>query len=230
MKAVFIKLWSMTADLKLKIAPSILSADFGKLNEDIALIDAYVDFIHVDVMDGHFVPNLTLGAPVVRCLKSRVPFECHLMITDPEKYLDDFIQAGAWMITVHFEATRDRTSEVLKQIRAMGVKPALSLNPPTDVSAIEPYLDLVDQLLVMTVHPGFGGQAFISECLTKVRRIRDLKPTLDICMDGGINAETGQASLDAGANVLVAGSYIFNANDRLLAIQSLRALTLSRAH
>ena len=208
----------------LKIAPSILSADFGKLNEEIASVDEHVDFIHVDVMDAHFVPNLTMGSPVVKCLKSRVPMECHLMITNPEKYVEDFAKAGAAMITIHVEATGDKTGEVLEQIRSLGVKPSLSLNPDTPVEAVEPYLDLVDMVLVMSVHPGFGGQSFIEAVLPKVRRIRELRPELDICMDGGINADTGQQSLDAGANALVAGSYIFKAEDRLRAIESLRKL------
>ena len=211
----------------LKIAPSILSADFGKLNEEIATVDEHVDFLHVDVMDAHFVPNLTLGAPIVRCLKSRVPMECHLMITNPEKYVEDFAKAGAWMITIHYEATQERTGEVLEQIRALGVKPSISLNPDTPVSAIEPYLDQVEMVLVMSVHPGFGGQSFIESVLPKVTRIRELKPGLDICMDGGIKAGTGQKALDAGANALVAGSYIFKAEDRLAAIQSLRDLVMT---
>lgn len=211
-------------NLPLKIAPSILSADFGRLNEEIASVDEHVDFMHVDVMDAHFVPNLTLGAPVVKCIKSRVPLECHLMITNPEKYVEDFAKAGAWMITIHWEATRDKTAEVLKQIRDLGVKPSLSLNPDTDVAEIEPYLDLVDMVLVMSVHPGFGGQSFIAEVLPKVTRIRELKPELDICMDGGIKAGTGAEAVAAGANALVAGSYIFKAEDRLAAIESLRVL------
>jgi ribulose-phosphate 3-epimerase len=208
----------------IKIAPSILSADFGKLNEEIASIDEHVDFIHVDVMDAHFVPNLTLGAPVVKYIKSKKNLECHLMITNPEKYVEDFAKAGAWMITIHWEATKDKTADVLQQIRDLGVKPSLSLNPPTDVSEIEPYLDLVDMVLVMSVNPGFGGQSFIEDVLPKVKRIRELKPDLDICMDGGINAETGKLSIEAGANALVAGSYIYKAEDRLAAIESLRAL------
>ncbi|MDP2624731.1 MAG: ribulose-phosphate 3-epimerase [Candidatus Peregrinibacteria bacterium] len=211
----------------LKIAPSILSADFGKLNAEIASVDEHVDFIHVDVMDAHFVPNLTLGAPIVRCLKSRVPIECHLMISNPEDYVEAFAKAGASMITIHWEATKGKTADVLKQIRDLGVKPSLSLNPPTDVAEIEPYLDLVDMVLVMSVNPGFGGQSFIGDVLTKVTRIRELKPELDICMDGGIKADTGQEALDAGANALVAGSYIFKSEDRLGAINSLRQLKMS---
>lgn len=208
--------------MSIKVAPSILSADFGRLNEEIATVDSQVDFLHVDVMDGHFVPNLTLGAPVVKCLKSRVPIECHLMITNPEKYVKDFAEAGAWRITVHWEATKDRTKAVLQQIRDLGVEPSLSINPDTPLEAIEPYLDQVEMVLVMSVFPGFGGQAFIPEVLSKVRQLRAMKPDLDICMDGGINAETGKQSVEAGANALVAGSYIFKAADRAAAIQSLR--------
>lgn len=208
--------------MSIKIAPSILSADFGRLNEEIANVDSQVDFLHVDVMDGHFVPNLTLGAPVVKCLKSRVPIECHLMITNPEKYVKDFAEAGAWRITVHWEATKDRTKAVLQQIRDLGVGPSLSINPDTPLEAIEPYLDQVEMVLVMSVFPGFGGQAFIPEVLLKVRQLRSMKPNLDICMDGGINAETGKQSVEAGANALVAGSYIFKAADRVAAIESLR--------
>lgn len=214
----------------LKIAPSILSADFGRLNEEIASVEEVVDFIHVDVMDGHFVPNLTLGAPVVKCLKSKVPMECHLMISNPEKYLEDFAKAGAWMITVHVEATaagkkgEDRTAEILNQIRALGVKVSISLNPETPVEMIEPYLDLVDMILVMSVHPGFGGQVFIHDVLSKVKRIRELKPMLDIGMDGGVTAVTGALCVEAGANVLIAGSYIFEADDRVTAIRALREL------
>ena len=218
--------------LSLKIGPSILSSDFGKLNEEIDSVDEHVDFIHADVMDGHFVPNITFGAPVVKYLKTRLPIECHLMIENPEKYVEDFAKAlvergtpiGEDMITIHVEATGDKTVDVLKQIRDLGVKPAISLNPPTDIAEIEPYLDLVDMVLVMTVNPGFGGQAFITECLSKIKRVRQLKPDLEICVDGGVKADTGQQCLDAGANMLVAGSYIFKAEDRLQSIQSLRNL------
>lgn len=208
--------------LPLKIGPSILSADFGKLNEEIATVDGHADFIHADVMDGHFVPNITFGAPVVAHLKSRLPIECHLMIENPEKYVEDFAKAGAWMITVHVEACGDKTEEVLKKIRDLGVKPAISLNPPTDIAVIEPYLDLVDMVLVMTVNPGFGGQSFIEDCLSKITRVRELKPELDICVDGGVKADTGKQCVEAGASMLVAGSYIFGAEDRLAAIQSLK--------
>jgi ribulose-phosphate 3-epimerase len=208
----------------LLIAPSLLSADFGRINEEIASVDALADFLHVDVMDGHFVPNLTLGAPVVKCLKSRVPIECHLMIMNPEKYIEDFVKAGAWRVTVHWEATKDQTASILEEIRALGAGPSLSINPETPLEEIEPYLDQVDMVLIMSVHPGFGGQSFIADVLSKVTRLREFKSDLDICMDGGINAETGLQAVQAGANALVAGSYIFSAPDRAKAIASLRGL------
>ncbi len=205
-----------------KIGPSILSADFGRLNEEIATVDEYADFIHADVMDGHFVPNLTFGAPVVAKLQSKLPIECHLMMSEPEKYLEDFVKAGAWMITVHVEACGEKTGEVLEQIRGLGVKAGLSLNPPTDVSKIEPYLDLVDMVLVMTVNPGFGGQSFIHECLDKIRWVHEKRSDLAICVDGGVKDDTAKLCVAAGANMLVAGSYVFGAEDRKAAIESLR--------
>lgn len=206
----------------IKIAPSILSADFGRMNEEIASIEPFSDLIHVDVMDGHFVPNLTFGAPVVKCFKHKLPLECHLMITNPEKYIKDFAEAGAETITIHVEATGSKTSEVLKQIRALGVKPALSLNPPTPIEAVRPYLDEVDMILVMTVNPGFGGQVFIEDCLAKISTLRKWKPNLEIGVDGGINAETASLAIKAGANILIAGSYIFKAKNREEAIEKLR--------
>ncbi|MFA5842878.1 MAG: ribulose-phosphate 3-epimerase [Candidatus Gracilibacteria bacterium] len=208
--------------MKIKIAPSILSADFGRMNEEIASVEPFSDLIHVDVMDGHFVPNLTFGAPVVKCFKHTLPLECHLMITNPEKYIKDFAEAGAWMITVHVEVTGDKTSEVLKQIRALGVKPALSLNPPTPIEAVRPYLDEVDMVLVMTVNPGFGGQVFIEDCLAKISTLRQWKPELEIGVDGGINAETARLAVQAGATLLIAGSYVFKAKNRGAAIEDLR--------
>ncbi|MBT7483911.1 ribulose-phosphate 3-epimerase, partial [Candidatus Peregrinibacteria bacterium] len=186
-----------------KIGPSILSADFGKLNEEVATVDEYADFIHADVMDGHFVPNLTFGAPVVAKLQSKLPVECHLMISEPEKYVEDFVKAGAWMITIHVEACSEKTGEVLEQIRGLGVKVGLSLNPGTKVEEIEPYLDMVDMVLVMTVEPGFGGQSFMHECLNKIKWVREKKPNLAICVDGGVKDDTAKLCVEAGANMLV---------------------------
>ncbi len=209
--------------MEIKIAPSILSADFGKLNQEIASVEEHVDLISVDVMDGHFVPNITIGAPVLKCLKSQLPFEVHLMIEHPESYVEEFAKAGAAIISVHYEATRERTREVLQKIRDLGCKSSLAIKPATSVEEIQEFLDLMDAAVVMTVEPGFGGQSFLSENLEKVRQLRAWKPELDIIVDGGINAETAPLAVAAGANVLVSGSYIFGAADRLAAIRSLRS-------
>ncbi len=207
--------------MKTKIAPSILSADFGRLNEEIASVESYVDLLHVDVMDGHFVPNITIGAPVVKCIKSKLPLDLHLMIEHPERYVEDFVKAGAASITVHQEACK-HLHRVIQQIKSLGVKAAVSINPATPLEMIREVLDDVDMVLIMSVNPGFGGQKFIEGALGKIAELRKLKPTLDIEVDGGINAETGKKCVEAGANILVAGSYIFGAGDRKLAIESLR--------
>ncbi len=207
--------------MNIKIAPSILSADFGKLNEEIASVEPYVDLLHVDVMDGHFVPNITIGAPVVQCIKSKLPLDLHLMIEHPERYVEDFVKAGAASITVHQEACR-HLHRVIQQIKSLGVKAAVSINPATPLEMIEEVLDDVDMVLIMSVNPGFGGQKFIEGALGKIAELRKLKPDLDIEVDGGINAETAKKCVEAGANILVAGSYIFGAKDRQQAIQSLR--------
>ena len=215
--------------MKLQIAPSILSADFGRLNEEIASVEPYVDLLHVDVMDGHFVPNITIGAPVVKALKTGLPLDLHLMIEHPEKYVPDFVQAieaagcpkEKASITVHQEACEDLPS-VLEQIKSLGVKAAVSINPTTPLKMIESVLDRVDMVLIMSVQPGFGGQKFIESALEKIAELRKLKPDLDIEVDGGINDETAKLCVKAGANILVAGSYIFGVMDRKKAIESLR--------
>lgn len=207
--------------MKIQIAPSILSADFGKLNEEIASVEPYVDLLHVDVMDGHFVPNITLGPPVVRKIQSKLPLDLHLMIEHPEQYIDDFVKAGAASITVHVEACK-HLHRVIQQIKAAGVKAAVSLNPATPVEDIKHVLDDVDMVLVMSVNPGFGGQKFIPVALEKIRELRGMRPDLDIEVDGGVNAKTAKQCIEAGANILVAGSYIFGADDRKAAIESLR--------
>lgn len=208
--------------MKINIAPSILSADFGKLNEEIASVEPYVDMLHVDVMDGHFVPNITIGPPVVACIRTKLPLDLHLMIENPERYVEDFVKAGASSITVHQEACK-HLHRVIQQIKSLGVKAAVSINPATPLEMIEEVLDDVDMVLVMSVNPGFGGQKFIDHVLAKVRELRKLKPDLDIQIDGGVNAETAKQCIEAGANILVAGSYIFGAKDRKAAIDSLRA-------
>lgn len=207
--------------MKIKIAPSILSADFGKLNEEIATVEPYVDLLHVDVMDGHFVPNITLGPPVVRKIQSELPLDLHLMIEHPEQYINDFVDAGAASITVHAEACK-HLHRVIQQIKAVGVKAAVSLNPATPIEAIKHVLDDVDMVLVMSVNPGFGGQKFIPVALEKIRELRAMKPDLEIEVDGGVNAETAKQCVEAGATILVAGSFIFGAEDRKAAIESLR--------
>jgi len=207
--------------MKIKIAPSILSADFGNLNKDIASVDKYCDLIHVDVMDGHFVPNITIGAPVVAKMKSKRPLDVHLMIENPEKYIEDFVKAGANIITVHSEASKN-LKNLLKKIRSFGVKAGVSIKPKTPVSNIKNILECLDMVLIMTVEPGFGGQEFMEDMMEKVKQLRKMKPKLDIEVDGGINDKTSKIAVKAGANVLVAGSYIFKAKNRKKAVESLR--------
>jgi ribulose-phosphate 3-epimerase len=213
----------------IKISPSILSADFAKLGEESRRVCACgADLLHVDVMDGHFVPNLTIGAPVVGCIKpySTVPLDVHLMIDSPELLLDDFIKAGADIITVHAEATQ-KLGEIIKRLRATGVKPAIAIKPNTPAQVIEPYLKELDMVLVMTVEPGFGGQKLIESTLSKVTEIRqacnDLNLDMDIQVDGGITTENVSHVAKAGANVFVAGSAVFKAADMARAINDLRA-------
>ncbi len=209
--------------MNIKIAPSILSADFGKLNEEIASVERFSDLLHVDIMDGHFVPNITIGAPVVRCIKTSLPLDCHLMIENPQDYIEDFVKAGAASITVHQETCKD-LRRVIAQIKSGGrnVRAAVSINPATPVDTIADVLDELDMVLVMSVNPGFGGQPFIENALGKIEALRAMAPDLDIEVDGGINAKTATLCVKAGANILVAGSYIFGAKNRKQAIASLR--------
>jgi ribulose-phosphate 3-epimerase len=207
--------------MKIKIAPSILSADFGNLNKDVKSVEKDSDLIHVDVMDGHFVPNISIGALVVSKIKSKRPLDVHLMIENPEKYIEFFAKAGAAIITVHAEATKDLKG-LLEKIKSYGVKAGVSIKPKTPISKIQKVLDLVDMVLVMTVEPGFGGQKFIEKMMDKVKALRAKKPKLDIEVDGGINEETAKIAVKAGANILVAGSYIFGAKNKKKAIDSLK--------
>jgi ribulose-phosphate 3-epimerase len=207
--------------MEIKVAPSILSADFGKLNEEIASIEEHSDYIHVDVMDGHFVPNLTIGAPVVKYIKSKLPLDVHLMIEHPEKFIEDFAKAGSDILTVHYEVAHD-LDDMLKDIKKHGMKAGASIKPGTPVEVLDPYLEFLDWVLIMSVEPGFGGQSFIPNALDKIKWLREQAPSLDIAVDGGINADTGKQCTEAGANVLIAGSYIFKADDRASAIKSLK--------
>ncbi|KML06631.1 ribulose-phosphate 3-epimerase [Rossellomorea marisflavi] len=213
----------------MKIAPSILSADFSKLGEDIREVEAGgADYIHVDVMDGHFVPNITLGPPIVKAIRpiTGLPLDVHLMISEPAKYVDAFVDAGADYITVHVEAD-PHIHRTIQMIKNRGVKAGVVLNPGTPAELIKPVLADLDMVLLMTVNPGFGGQAFIPSVVTKIKEIRELadelNPSLEIEVDGGINSETIAVCAEAGADVFVAGSAIYNQSDRKKAIEDLKA-------
>lgn len=212
----------------MKIAPSILSADFANLKDDVSVVEkAGAEYLHIDIMDGHFVDNLTFGANVVKALRkhSELVFDCHMMVDEPEKYITDLKNAGADIVGVHLEAT-PHIHRVLSQIKASSLKAEVVLNPGTPVMAAAEILPLVDQVLIMTVDPGFGGQAFIPETVAKVAELVAYKKEhgldFEIEVDGGINAETIKEVAQAGATVAVAGSYVFNAKDPAMQIATLK--------
>jgi ribulose-phosphate 3-epimerase len=212
--------------MKIEILPSLLAADFGRLAEEIQRAEASgSEALHLDIMDAHFVPNLSFGPDVVALAKRVAPNfyrNVHLMMSRPDLYLEVFAAAGAQTIQIHVEADCNLHTE-LKRIRSMGLKNAIVLNPETPVERLMPYLGEVDEVLVMTVHPGYGGQKFIADCMSKVAFLRERCPELDIMVDGGINGETAIVAAEAGANQFVAGSYLFKQSDMKAAVDSMRA-------
>ncbi|MBP3820476.1 ribulose-phosphate 3-epimerase [bacterium] len=207
------------------VSPSILSADFANLERDIKKVeDSGADWLHIDVMDGHFVPNITIGVPVVKSLRriTKMPLDVHLMIENPQNYIEAFSKAGADIITFHYEAVKEPI-EIINKIRSYGIKAGISIKPKTEPENIIPYLKYTDMVLIMTVEPGFGGQTFISECAQKIKIIKQYgSKDLIIQVDGGINDKTGKICTDFGANSLVAGSYIYNSENIKQAINSLK--------
>ena len=214
-------------DLKIKIAPSILSADFSNLSRDIKAIEKEADLIHIDVMDGHFVPNISFGFPIMKALRkiTKLPLYVHLMISNPELYLERFMDAGADILSFHYEATQ-HVDMLVTRIKDRNVKAFLAINPHTPVAPLRIFLSKLDGVLIMTVNPGFGGQKFIDYCMEKIKILRsmadELKPDLDIAVDGGINMNNVKDVVKAGANVIIMGTEIFgssNPNDTILKIR-----------
>lgn len=214
--------------MMVKIAPSILSADFAKLGEEITAVEkAGADYIHVDVMDGHFVPNITIGPLIVEAIRpvTKLPLDVHLMIENPDQYIEAFAKAGADYITVHVEACR-HLHRTIQNIKSYGIRAGVVLNPATPVNSIQHVIQDIDMVLLMSVNPGFGGQKFIPEVLPKIKQVKELAKekgvSIEIEVDGGVNPETAKLCMEAGANVLVAGSAIYNEQDYAKAISLIR--------
>lgn len=216
----------------IKVSPSILSADFGYMARDLETIKtAGAEYIHVDIMDGHFVPNLSMGVPMVQAARrvSDLVLDVHLMIDTPIRYVERFCDAGADILTVHVEAdTEENTKKALEMIRAKGVKSAICVKPKTPAEAVLPFIELVDLILVMTVEPGFGGQSFMADMMPKLKKIRayidEKNPACELEVDGGVGEETAKTCVENGANVLVAGSAFFKAEDKKAFVEHLKAL------
>ncbi|MCX8183347.1 MAG: ribulose-phosphate 3-epimerase [Crenarchaeota archaeon] len=215
--------------MRVKIAASILSADFAKLAQEIKLAEsAGVDLLHIDIMDAHFVPNMTIGPPVVKCIRkeTRLPLEAHLMVDKPEWFIEEMAKVGVDILTIHIESTR-RPLCLIRRIRELGIKPGISLNPPTKVDKIMRLLDNIDLVLVMTVNPGFGAQRFMLETLPKITAVRRSLfskglSSVDIAVDGGVNVDTAPLAVKAGATMLVAGSAIYGSDNVAKAVEDLR--------
>ncbi len=212
----------------IKIAPSLLSADFSKLADEIASVEKNADLLHLDVMDGHFVPNITMGPGVVKACRthSKLPFDCHLMIEEPQRYIDRFLDAGADMVSIHYEA-EPHLQRALQMIRDGGAKAGIAINPATPAESLTTAIEFCDFILVMTVNPGFGGQRFIEPVVPKIRHIaqmvRERGVSVEIEVDGGIDTKTAPLVVSAGATILVAGSAVFGQQDRIAAMESIRA-------
>ncbi|MBI2649987.1 ribulose-phosphate 3-epimerase [Candidatus Woesearchaeota archaeon] len=206
---------------RIKIAPSILSADLSKVNQEIRDVEKYADLIHVDIMDGIFVPPTTVDSDFVKTIKTKVPLDVHLMVHEPsDSYIKRFIEAGAYSITIHEEACKNPAKQI-NFIKKNKIKTGISIKPNTQLDKIKKYLDIVDMVLVMTVEPGWAGQKFMQSIMPKVMELRKLKPKLDIEVDGGINPVTARIAYDEGANVFVAGTSIFGKKDRAAAIKEI---------